>query len=68
MPLDKDKVKKFIGISSAVLGTAIIGLSIVAKIKKPSSVYDDKPEQKNPLEGKKVIFVEDENEKENADG
>lgn len=25
-------------------------------------------EQKNPLEGKKVIFVEDENDEENADG
>ena len=42
--------------------------SIVAKGKKGDSVYENEPEQKNPLEGKKVVFVEDENDKENADG
>ena len=31
-------------------------------------MYSDKPEQKNPMEGKKVVFVEDINDKENADG
>ena len=36
--------------------------------KKKDSVYVNKPEQKNPMENKKVIFVEDENDKENADG
>ena len=45
---------------------AVLGL--IAVILKPSSVYSNKPEQKNPFEGKKVIFVEDENDKENADG
>lgn len=68
MALDKRKVKKFIGISAAVLGAAFVGMSIAAKKKKPSYVYDDKPEEKNPLEGKKVVFVENEDEKENADG
>lgn len=68
MSLDKNKIKKFIGISCTVLGTTFVGLSIVAKIKKPSSVYDDSLEEKNPLEGKKVIFVRDDDEKENADG
>ncbi len=43
-------------------------LGLIAIIVKPSSVYANKPEEKNPLEGKKVIFVEDENDKENADG
>jgi len=60
--------KKVIGITAAVAGTAFVATSIVATKKKGSSVYDDQPEQKNPLEGKKVIFVEDENDKENADG
>ena len=47
---------------------AFAGLSVLAKIKKPSSIYDDKPEEKNPLEGKKVVFVENAEEPENADG
>ena len=61
MSLDKDKVKKIIGISSAVLGTMFVGLSIVAKIKRPSSIYDDAPEEKNLFEGKKVVFIKDDN-------
>ena len=60
--------KKVIGITAAAAGTAFVAASIVAKVKKPESVYEDQPEQKNPLEGKKVVFVEDENDKENADG
>lgn len=50
----------------------VIGLFVVtgfvAVIKKPSSVYKNKPEEKNPMEGKQVRFVEDENEAVNADG
>lgn len=43
-------------------------LYLLALINKGDSVYDNQPEQKNPLEGKKVVFVQDENDKENADG
>ncbi len=43
-------------------------LMIAAIMSKPSSVYQNKPEERNPLEGKKVRFVEDPEEKENADG
>ena len=43
-------------------------MGVVAAIKKPSSVYKNKPEEKNPMEGKKVRFVEGENESENVDG
>lgn len=60
--------KKVIGVSAAVLGTAFVVASVVSKKKKPDTVYDNEPEQKNPLEGKKVVFVENEEEKENADG
>ena len=60
--------KKVIGVSAAVLGTAFVTASVVSKKKKPDTVYDNEPEQKNPLEGKKVVFVENEEEKENADG
>lgn len=43
-------------------------LSLVALIKKPSSIYKNKPQERNPMEGKMVEFVYDENDKENADG
>lgn len=60
--------KKIIGITTAVAGTAFVATAIVAKTKKSTSVYEDQPDQRNPLEGKKVVFVADENDKENADG
>lgn len=55
----------------SILGalTAIfILLTIIAIIKKPGSVYKSMPEERNPMEGKKVRFVENDDEKENADG
>lgn len=66
--MDKKKAKKILGVSCVALGTAFIGLNIVAKKKKADSIYDNEPEEKNKLEGKRVIFVEDESYKENADG
>ena len=64
----KKVLKTFIKISAVILGTGFAVLSIIAKVKKKSSVYMDVPDQKNPLEGKKVRFIENENEPENADG
>ena len=52
----------------AILVVAFILMVILALAKKKSSVYGNEPNQKNPLEGKKVVFVENENEPENADG
>ena len=52
----------------AILVVAFILMVILALAKKKSSVYGNEPKQKNPLEGKKVVFVENENEPENADG
>lgn len=51
-----------------VLLTGLLLLGIIAIIKKPGSVYQHQPEQQNPMEGKKVTFVEDDSDKENADG
>ena len=51
-----------------ILIAGLLLLSIIAIIKKPGSVYKYQSEQQNPMEGKKVIFVEDDNDKENADG
>ena len=52
----------------AALAVAFILMIILALAKKRSSVYGNEPEQKNPLEGKTVVFAENENEPENADG
>ena len=52
----------------AILAVAFILMVILALAKKKSSVYGNEQKQKNPLEGKKVVFVENENEPENADG
>ena len=51
-----------------VLAAVFVVLYTLAMINKGDSVYDNAPEQKNPLEGKKVIFVADDKDKENADG
>ena len=51
-----------------VLAVIALVMSIIALIKKPSSVYKNKPEERNPMENKKVVFVSNDSEKENADG
>lgn len=66
--MDKKKAKKILGVSCVALGTAFIGLNMVAKMKKADSIYENEPEEKNKLEGKRVVFVEDESCNENADG
>jgi lipopolysaccharide/colanic/teichoic acid biosynthesis glycosyltransferase/glycosyltransferase involved in cell wall biosynthesis len=66
--MDRKKKKKIIGITTVAMGATFVGLSYFAKKKKPDSIYENDPNQKNPLEGKRVIFVEDEKDKENADG
>lgn len=52
----------------AILAVAFILMVFLALAKKKSSVYGNEPEQRNRLEGKRVVFVENENEPENADG
>ena len=68
MSSNKKKVIKCIGLIFAALGLIFIGLKIVAGRKKGDSVYKNEPEQRNPMAGKKVVFITDENDKENADG
>ncbi len=46
----------------------IFTLIICVIVNKSQSIYNDKPDEKNPLEGKMVHFIEDEADKENADG
>ena len=59
---------RFVKTALIIIGTAAAGLAIVGKVKKPGSIYEDNPEEKNPMEGKMVSFIENPDEKENADG
>lgn len=68
MAVDNKKIIKVLGITSAVIGGSFVVLSIVGKRKKKNSVYANESEQLNSLVGKKVIFVQDDNDPENADG
>lgn len=68
--MGRDKAKKFIKGAAIALGATYAVLDMLARHQKADSVYD-KPEQKgerNPMEGKKVRFIEDSADQENADG
>lgn len=60
--------KKAIAVTAAVVGTAAVVMNVAAKKKKPGTVYKNEPEQCNKMQGKKVVFVGNENDTENADG
>lgn len=66
--MKKSKWKKIMGILATTLGTTYAVTTIVAKKNKGKSQFEDEPSQMNPLEGKKVIFIENDDEIENADG
>lgn len=66
--MDKKKFTKIIGITAGATGVIFGGLNVIAKVKKNKSVYENVPEEKNTLEGHKVIFVKDDSDMENADG
>ena len=51
-----------------IIGIAFVGISAFAIDKKPSTVFDNDPSQKNPMEGKRVKFVHDDTDPMNADG
>lgn len=53
----------FIVIIAIAVCMAVVGL-----IKKSDSIYANNPEEKNPMEGKQVLFVENEEDPPNADG
>lgn len=68
MSMNKKKVNNIAEIFVFLFGTVFVILRIIAGKKKSFSVYENEPEQKNKFEGKMVIFVEDIEDKENADG
>lgn len=68
MSLNKKKIKHAVKFISVTIGTVFAGMNLVAKIKKKESSYNSEEKEGNLFEGKKVIFVKDDNDKENADG
>ena len=61
-------VLQIIGIIFVIICAIFFVMGIVAIIMKPSSVYKNKPEEQNPMEGKRVVFIENPDEPANADG
>lgn len=59
---------KYLIITLAILILFIIGISLIVWFQRRDSIYKNKPEQRNPFENKKVVFVENETDEENADG
>lgn len=51
-----------------IICVAFIVLLHISVKKKKQYIYDNHITEKNPMEGKRIIFVESENDKENADG
>ena len=54
--------------TGAVLGTTYLIMRHIAKKQYPASVYANKPDEQNPVQGRKVVFVENANDPVNADG
>ena len=68
MSIDKNKIRKVAKATAIVMAVTFVGLSIISRKKKCETTFQNEPEQRNPLEGKKVIFIENEEDPENADG
>lgn len=68
----KDTTKKNLKTAAAVAGVTLAATYLVmrhiAKKQYSHSVYADQPEEQNPMQGRKVKFVEDESDPVNADG
>lgn len=68
MKRDKKKIEKIIQSLAFFLGIAFTTASLIAKKKRGQSLYEGQTNEKNPLEGQKVIFIQNEEQKMNADG
>lgn len=51
-----------------VAGVTFAGMYLMARKKKSDYTYKDEPAEQNPFAGKRVVFVQDDNDDENADG
>lgn len=64
----KKNIKTATIATGAVLGATYLIMRHLAKKQYPHSVYADQLEEQNPMQGRRVKFVEDENDPVNADG
>ena len=62
------KLCKTLKIVAGAAGIAFAGMYLVARKKKSDYTYKNEPAEQNPFAGKKVVFVQDDNDDENADG
>lgn len=62
------KLCKTLKIVAGAAGIAFAGMYLMARKKKSDYTYKDEPAEQNPFAGKKVVFVQDDNDDENADG
>jgi len=62
------KLKKAITLTSTVLGVSFVVMRGIAKKQKKATYFEKQPEEQNKMCGKKVVFVEDQNDAPNADG
>lgn len=51
-----------------VAGVTFAGMYLMARKKKSDYTYKNEPAEQNPFAGKRVVFVQDDNDDENADG
>lgn len=64
----KKTIKKVLMASGAIIGTTYMVMRHIAKKQYPNSIYENQPQEQNPVKGKKVVFVESELDPVNADG
>lgn len=62
------KLCKTLKIVAGAAGIAFVGMHLMARKKKSDYTYKDEPAEQNPFAGKRVVFVQDDNDDENADG
>ena len=64
----KKNLKTAATVTGLALGATYIVMRHIAKKQYPDSVYANQPEEQNPVQGRKVVFVENANDPVNADG
>lgn len=62
------KLCKTLKIVAGAAGVVFVGMHLMARKKKSDYTYKDEPAEQNPFAGKRVVFVQDDNDDENADG
>ncbi|MDD5946183.1 MAG: sugar transferase [Oscillospiraceae bacterium] len=64
----KKNLKTAATVTGLALGATYLVMRHIAKKQYPDSVYANQPEEQNPVQGRKVVFVENADDPVNADG